>query len=410
MSERLRENKWFYTVLSVILAILFWSYVRTVEDPQQSNWMRNIPVELTGSSVLTQQGLMVSELSHEEVDIQIEAPASVQDALSRHHGEFSIVLDVSKCVMGENRVECSVRWPTAVLRENAAIKKMSSQYVTVTVERLYTNTLPVEFILDGKVADGYQTGTAAIEPQSIVISGTVEDVSRVHRVAAILHNDNLEERYAGDLPLTLLDSDGNELEDLSLTMSSKSAYVVVPVVISKEIPLSVHVIPGGGATEENAKIKISPKTIMVSGARGDIESLTELSLGSVDLSKVVGSSVFNFPITVDPSLENVSGTTTASVSVTVEGLSTRRVDVSNIVLENIPRGYKATSPTKTRTIVLRGDQEALVRIDVSQIRVVADLANMTAVGSYPVPVKVYLDAGGDVGVIGEYTIVITMSK
>lgn len=359
---------------------------------------------------MTQQGLTISELSLEEVDIQIEAPASTQDALSRHKDEFSVVLDVSKCVVGENRVECSVKWPTAVVRENAAVTKMSPASVTVTVERLYTNTLAVEFVLDGKVAEGYQAGTAAIEPQSVVISGPVEDVSRVHRVAAILHDENLEERFAGDLPLVLLDSAGEELTGLSVTLSSKSAYVVVPVVVTKEVPLTVNVLPGGGATEEHARVKISPETIMISGALSDIEHVKELSLGSVDLSKVVGSSTMTFPISVDPSLENVSGVTTAVVSVTVEGLSTRRVDVSNISLENIPRGYRATSPTKTRTIVLQGDPEALVRIDVSQIRVVADLANMTAVGSYPVPVKVYLDAAGDVGVIGEYTIVITMSK
>ena len=44
-----------------------------------------------------------------------------------------------------------------------------------------------------------------------------------------------------------------------------------------------------------------------------------------------------------------------------------------------------------------------------QIRIVADLSDIASVGTYPVPVKVYVDAEG-VGVVGEYSIVVNVSK
>lgn len=70
MMERLRESKWVYILLSIILAVVFWLYVRAELDPQDSDWIHNIPVEITGSAVLSRQGLTVSLLSAEEVDIQ----------------------------------------------------------------------------------------------------------------------------------------------------------------------------------------------------------------------------------------------------------------------------------------------------------------------------------------------------
>src|SRR5699024_4912272 len=125
----------------------------------------------------------------------------------------------------------------------------------------------------------------------------------------------------------LLDGDGNELTDLEVTLDTESVYVVLPVVVVKEIPLTVNVVPGGGATEDDAKISIEPSTITVSGAEEDLANLTEISLGSVELSRILGTASITMNIALDPSLENVSGITSAVVTVTVEGLATRSIDV-----------------------------------------------------------------------------------
>ena len=46
----------------------------------------------------------------------------------------------------------------------------------------------------------------------------------------------------------------------------------------------------------------------------------------------------------------------------------------------------------------------------SQIQIVADLSNIAAEGSYPVPVRVYLNASGNVGVVGSYTIIVNVKR
>ena len=278
------------------------------------------------------------------------------------------------------------------------------------MEELYTSTFEVEFQLDGQVADGYQMGLPAVEPETVTVSGSVEEVSQVARVVAVLTSENLSEQYAGDLPLTLLDSAGNPLTDLSVTLSADSAYVVVPVVVEREVELTVNFIPGGGATEDDITFDIDPRTITVSGAEEDMANLTQLSIGSVDLSRVTGTNTFNFPISLDPSLENVSGETTASVTVTVEGLDTAVFEVDNISLTDPPAGYRAQAVTQARQVTVRGRAEDLALIDASQLRIVADVSNVTSTGQISVPARVYLDAAGSVGVIGEYTVVVEVSR
>ena len=88
MMERLKESKWVYVLISVVLALTFWLYVRTVQDPQDSSWIYNVPVQVTGSTVLTRQGLTVAELSAETVNLRVEGPTSTLDDLLKYRKEI----------------------------------------------------------------------------------------------------------------------------------------------------------------------------------------------------------------------------------------------------------------------------------------------------------------------------------
>ena len=192
MMEHIRESKWLNILMSVLLAVLFWMYVRAELDPAQTSWFYHVPVEITGSSVLTRQGLTVANLSQSTVDLRIEGPVSVLDSLSRSRKDLSVTLDVSKCTEGENKLVYTPNWPVNINTESITTIDRDPETITVTVEKLYTSSFNVEFQLKGTVADGYQAGTAAINPETVVVSGPAEQVSRVKKVVAVLETEEGE--------------------------------------------------------------------------------------------------------------------------------------------------------------------------------------------------------------------------
>ena len=163
MMDRLRESKWVYGLMSVLLAFVFWLYVRTDQDPTGEMTLRNIPVQTSGANVLTQQGLTVSGLSAETVSLRVQAPASVQDALYQNREDISVTVDVSRCTEGENQLSYVINLPQSINRDAVTFLDQSPDTITVTVDTLYTSTLPVEFQLEGSVAEGYQTGVTSIK-------------------------------------------------------------------------------------------------------------------------------------------------------------------------------------------------------------------------------------------------------
>ena len=410
MMGRLKESRWVYILLSVLLAIIFWFYVRASVDPNGVTAIHNVRVETLGTSVLASQGLTIADISPQTVDLRVEGPTSVRTELLRRRNSLTVVADVSRCVEGENVLNYKPSWPANFNAEELHLQDQDPANLTVTVEKLFSKPFNIQFQLDGKVTKGYQMGTPAIEPEQVVVSGPVEQVNQVDKVLAILKAEELSERFAGDLTLTPLDKQGKPLTDLELTLSSEKAYVVVPVVMMKEVQLTVNPLAGGGATGDDAKVEIDPPAIVVSGAEADLEGLEEISLGPIDLSKVVGTNTFTFPINLDPSLTNESGLTTATVTVTVEGLDTEVFAVSNIRTINKPDGYNVDVVTQSVLVTARGPAEDLAQLDASQFQVVADLSTMTVEGSHKVDAKVYLNGTSTVGVVGEYTISVNMSR
>ncbi len=133
-----------------------------------------------------------------------------------------------------------------------------------------------------------------------------------------------------------------------------------------EIPLSVELLDGGGATAEDAVVTIEPKSIVVSGTEEALVPLKKIVLGQINLAEVVSIRTYTFSIPLTGEISNESGITEAVVTVEVKGLPSKVSEVNNIELINVPPGYRATA-VQVCAVWVRGPEEALSRISEHQI-------------------------------------------
>ena len=413
MGKKIRDSKWLYMVLSLFLAIVLWRYVTNDLNPTQTDTLTNVPVVFNGLDSLEERGMMISEGLEQTVTLRIQAKRNVIQQLSNEN--VSVVIDVSTITTtGEKTVtDYNVTFPRAVANDPITIRSRSPSTITFTVSNWVEREIEVRGNFTGSVADGYQMGDLTVSPSTITIQGQEELVNLVDYALVTLSQENLSETYTGELPYTLIGFNGEELsmERLNLEVSSSAVVVTLPVMQLKEVELVVDVIPGGGATEQDAKITIDPSTIMVSGDEDALAGLEQITIGEVDLQQIFGTDTFTFPINLSEQLTNVSGVSEATVTVSIEDLATRTLEVDNISVLT-PDGYTADLVTQSRLVMIRGSEEAVAQVIPSQIRIVADLSEASlATGTQTVPVKVYLDGASDVGVVGtDYKITVTISR
>lgn len=410
--ERQTKNKGFYMVLSVLIAIGLWVYVVGVQNPDSSGPVRNLPVTFVGTNVLESRGLMIVSGMDQTVTLNVTGKRNALLALSAD--TVSNTIDVSSITepgQYSSEYQVSYNLPPSVSANSLAITDRYPQTVSYTVVRQATRIIPVRGTATGSVAEGYQAGEFTFSPDTLEVRGEEALVNQIEYALVTLDQEDMSETYSGDLPYVFITFTGDVMEPTEFETSASLVRTVLPVFQLKEIPLSVNVIPGGGATDRNVKVDIEPGSIMVSGAPADLEPLKEISLGNIDLAKVLGSDTLTFPIALASELSNVSGVAEAVVTLTMEGLTTVTLEVDNIELIHCPEGYSAKAVTQTRQVQIRGGAEAVETVTSSQLLIVADLENaVAATGTQTIPVKVYLNGRNDVGVVGDYNIVVSITR
>ena len=77
-------SNWALKLFSLIAAVLLWLLVMNIEDPEDQRSYYNIPVRLTNTEVLTEEGMVYEVLDRTDTvrTVTIIAPKTVRDELS----------------------------------------------------------------------------------------------------------------------------------------------------------------------------------------------------------------------------------------------------------------------------------------------------------------------------------------
>ena len=415
--EKIKESKWTYVILSILVAVIMRLYVGDSLNVETTLDLRNIPVVFEGEENLADRGLMITDGANQTVNLKLRCNQRTMFKLNSD--TVSVVVDVSK-IEEPQEYTTAYRLVTPSTVSSANVTDVTEdRNITFTVGRRSERNVEVQGRLDPnvQVADGYQIGEFSIVPGTITVSGEADAVNEVdHALVTVTSEEPLSESYSGELPIQLVGVDGTVLdaEALRLDTDVDTVQVTLPVVQTKKVKLNVELKEGGGATVQNAEVKIEPESIVVAGSADALSGLTEITLPkSIDLSQIFTQEEYTIPIQLDSELTNVSGVTQATVTVKLNGLTTRTLEVETGSIEraNVPEGYTAEVVTQTFQVQIRGaDEEAVNAVIPSQLRVVADLSGVTATGSQTVPAQIYLDDSSDVGVVGSYRVSVSVQR
>ena len=400
-----------YIALSILIAIVLWVYVGYINSNEDTYTIRNVPVVFTGEEELAERGLMITEGANQTINLSVRTTWST--LLKLGSSTMSVSVDVSGIENpGTYSTGYRIVLPVGVSNNAVSITGSTAQNIAYTVARRTQRSIEVKGIFDGDVADGFQQGEFAFSPSTILVDGEEDAVNQVdYALVTISRDDPLSETFTGEMPFQLIGFDGQVLDVKSLNLETdvSTVQVTLPVVKLKEVELKVDLLPGGGATADNAEVEIEPSTITISGSEEDLATKDEIVLGQIDLSQIFSQNTYTFDIPLESGLNNVSGITQAKVTVKITGLATRTLEVDNIQFINYPEGCTPEKVTLSCQVQIRGEQEAVDAVIPSQLRIVADLSNAGR-GNQTVDAKVYLDGSSNVGVVGEYKIVVNVQR
>lgn len=411
--RKLYDSRIFWLVLSLLLALALWSYVASLSADEFKQTFR-VRVEFAGEDIIrNSRDLVIIDPDTNTVSVEIVGPRRIVAALS--DSDLVARVDVSKLTQATyTSLPYTIIFPDGTDASQLRTNSKTPDTVNFMVSQLSSKTVQVRGSFEGSLAGGYTAETPIFEPSTIVVSGAEAYIKNVDYAWVTFGKENVSQTYVEETGFVLMDKNAEECSTFGITFSTDVVTATLPILEIKEVPLTVNLIEGGGASAENTKITIEPQeTVTLAGDSALLAGINRITLATIDLTDFASSYSETYPIVVDEALQNITGISEVKVTVEVVGLDTKTftVDGGNISCTNVTEGYEAEILSSNITVTLRGPEESLREVRSENIRAVADLLDYkNSVGTFMPEVRIYVDGFTDVGAIGDNTISIELKR
>lgn len=413
MWNKLTNSKVFYMILAIMCSIGLWLYIDIIEAPQSTTTVYNIPVTFIGEDRLEEDGLMIISGKNTTVNLQLEGSRTAVSQVNRNNITITVQAYAQINSEGHYSLLYDVDFPSSVASQLRIVSR-SIDAIDVDVVQMTSKTVEIQGKFVGTAAEGARISDTdfEFEQNEVTVSGERSLVEQVDHALVTLDVDDLSSTWSGELPIVLVDADGNEVDMTNLTCDITEVYTIFPVQTVKEVPLTVSFTSGAGATSENATATIDPETVTISGTPERLDQIESINLGSIDLSQIVTSEVVNMTIPVPEGVSIISGITSAKVTVSMSGLDTRIVQTSDIELINTPEWISNVElVTQALEVRIRGASDTMKLVQDQDVYVIVDLSTLDegAEGTRTLVATVGVRGFADVGAVGEYQVVVNIT-
>ncbi len=399
-----RNEKLIAKILCVLAAIILWFYVVMTDTTTDEKVFSGISVDIRGRDRIEDTlGLTIISGYDLTVDVTVKGPRADINRLTVD--DVKAYIDM-KTVDGAGEYTLPIR---TSLPNGITAGSLSANYMTVYVDKRTTISVPVKIVTSQVIEADFTMGTPEPSIETVNVSGPEEVLRTIDHAEASFDLGRVSKTLISTGKLTLVDANGNEINDPYVRLQTSEVTVRFPVYIYRDFDLKVDT-KYGYYDSTNSRITISPASIQVRGDPDVISSMDSVSLGQIDEKKITGDETKTMAIMLPDGVENLSGTTTATVTITQIGTTTKKLNVTDINVVN-PNGLEYTLERNSLTVTFRGTKTMLDMLSSRNVSLTLDLGYLNKTSgtvSVPVTVNVQSTLSGKVYEIGDYSMNVTI--
>lgn len=363
-------------LLALILAVSVWVSAVTSADPNEVRSPLAVPLEILGKDPL----LIITSTIPEVVEVTLRAPRSVWEQITAQEFPARAILDLSNFSAGEHTADVQIQIadrPTQIVLVNPGS-------ITVQLERVAAQTLPVDLSLSGQSAVGYQAGEANIDPLEVIISGPESLVDQAVRAQVRVNIDGVRESIDQAILIQVLDSKNSIID--GLTVNPESIHVTIPVSQQggfRDVAVKVVVSGQVAAGYRLENISVFPPVITVFASDPDLVNALPgvVETQVLDLQDARDDISTRLELTLPQNI-TIVGPQTVEVQVGISPIQTSLTLLNQpINVTGLTDTLSAQVSPHTVDVIISGPLPVLDALTPQDIIVVVDVTGLTA-GTY----------------------------
>lgn len=368
----MKKSKAFSVLLSLCVAFGLWLYVITVDNPNFTDTIYDIPVVFTGESVMNEKGLIRADA--QAVTVNVTLGGNRTDVIKCDRSNMTAKVDLSKVYeAGTHNLEYTLSFPSGVASNAFSVEKNPGT-VSVTVGKWDRAEIPVQVLFEGSVPSGYFADTEGVvkDYPSVKVSGPAEIVEQIDRAVISVDLSDQKESISQSYRYTLVDMNGNPVDAELIEVDVEEVHLDVKIFYTKDINLVINLVDGGGATSATAQLVYEPKTIKMAGSEQVLSELNEIVLGTINLADYLEPTEIPFTIPELEGVTNLSNITEITAKLSFPTLLVKEFTLEEFQVANVPEGMKAELITAKLAVKVRGPYSDVARLTPEDITATVD--------------------------------------
>ena len=381
MKKRLTDNL-SLKICSFVFAVLRWLVVVNVDNPVKTKQFDNISVKLQNANIITEEGLVYEILdSTGTVTVSVSAPRSYLELLSKD--DIVAVADFNNITAANtiNITYYSKRYNDRITNFKGSIESVKLNIEPKKMLQLVLNTKT-----EGEVEEGYVVGRVTTDQNQVRISGPESVVSQIKSAVIEVNVSGTTTDIATYEDVKLYDAENNEITATSIVKNVDSVKVDVEILATKTVPIQYSVMgtPASGY-RQTGEVTGIPSEITIAGSADALKNISQVEIPSeaLNINGMKENLVENInvktylPNGITIADSNYNGKAVVTVYIEEEQKKELHLAENNILITNIPDGYKVSVDEESEIILKMTGLQA----DISEV-LTSDIVGKIDVKAY----------------------------
>lgn len=330
-------------IMAILFSLVLWMIAVDINNPVTNKTFYNVKVQLINTGSITGQNKTYKVAdSSDIIRVTVRAPQSILSSIDEEN--ITARADCSK-LTAENTVPIEL-----TVNGDVESTRMDKENVQLEIENRTTKQLSIEVVKNGTLPDGYVTGRSTLESNMMSVTGPESVVDQVSKAVVEVSLEDVTSDIDMVTAIRLLNEEGVEISSSELRRSIDSVKVTVPILKTKEVPVSWQTSgsPADGYALTGT-VSSTPETVLIAGRENalnnvsgidipaavtDVTGLEESFSRMVDVREYLPSDV----VLAEPSF---SGYVTLTAEIEAIRRRTISITESTIQVLNVPEGWQA---------------------------------------------------------------------
>jgi len=342
----LLNNDKFLLALSMVIAFFLWTAV-SMHNGETANYpITDIPVTMELSDDATQDNLSVvsiNGMSVQDFKTTVKVRGNSVTVGSLTESDIQVYGSNLGNIVTSGTYNVTLLAKQIGIKSNYDIVSLYPSEVSVVVDRNIEKELPIESKITASIPTGYYMGSPSFSQKTVTVTGPEQSVSKVTKAVVEYNSEKelTETTVLNNLAIVLLDETGNVIKDDALNIEPLEVDATIPVLLKKTVPFTLNYENKPEGIDPNEFVKIEPSEIEIAAAKDVIDSIDNISLGSIDFNQLsYGTSSIEFDTVMPEGVRNLNNIEKVTVSFNFSGYSTKTFTITAFSFRNVPAGRK----------------------------------------------------------------------